>query len=37
MLVFGHKQGDEDVHVEKTNHGRTLFGTALSETTHVLG
>ena len=37
MLVFGYKQGDEDVHVEKTNDGRTLVGTAVGETTHVLG
>jgi hypothetical protein len=37
MLVFGYKQGDEDIHVEKTNHGRTLFGTAVGEATHVLG
>jgi hypothetical protein len=37
MLVFGYKQGDENVHVEKTNHGRTLFETAVSEATHVLG
>lgn len=37
MLVFGYKQGDEDVHVEKTNHDRTLFGTAVGEAAHVLG
>lgn len=37
MLVFGYKQGDEDIHVEeKTNLGRTLFGTAVGEATHVL-
>jgi hypothetical protein len=36
MLVFWYKQGDEDVHVEKTNHSRTLFGTAVREATHVL-
>lgn len=37
MLVFGYKQRDEDVHVKKTNHDRTLFGTAVSEASDVLG
>lgn len=35
MLVFRHKQRDEDIHVEKTRPRLTLFRCAVGEAVHV--